>query len=135
MTAADLGDHRGEWVQPLRATYRNVEVVELPPNTQGITALEALKIVEACGPLPPDGPDRQHLLIEAVKMALSDRNAYVTDPDRMQIQVSELTSPAWCASARLRSILVAPGKRFPGSDQRVLPPTCARSTETRCSSA
>jgi gamma-glutamyltranspeptidase/glutathione hydrolase len=95
MTAADLADHRGEWVQPLRATYRNVEVVELPPNTQGIMALEALKIVEACGPLPPDGPDRQHLLIEAVKMALSDRNAYVTDPDRMQIQVSELTSPAW----------------------------------------
>jgi gamma-glutamyltranspeptidase / glutathione hydrolase len=70
MTAADLVEHRGEWVQPLRATYRNVEVVELPPNTQGITALEALKIVEACGPLPPNGPDQQHRLIEAVKDCL-----------------------------------------------------------------
>lgn len=90
----DLADHRGDWVDPLRGGYRGVEVLELPPNTQGVAALEALAVVEAAGPLPPDGTDRHHLLIEAVKLALADRDAHLTDPDHMSIPASALLSPA-----------------------------------------
>ena len=45
-TAADLAAHAGEWAEPLRAAYRGVEVAELPPPTQGVTALEALRILD-----------------------------------------------------------------------------------------
>jgi gamma-glutamyltranspeptidase/glutathione hydrolase len=92
----DLAGHRGEWVEPLSATYRDVEVFEMPPPTQGVTALEALNIVEALGDLPADGPDRHHLLIEATKLALADRDAHVTDPDHMvDIKAETLASPEW----------------------------------------
>jgi gamma-glutamyltranspeptidase/glutathione hydrolase len=93
----DLAEHRGEWVEPMHGRYRDVDVLELPPNTQGVTALEALGIVEALGPLPADGPDRQHQLIESVKLALADRNRYVTDPDHMPIPAEKLISSAWIA--------------------------------------
>jgi len=93
----DLADHRGEWVEPLRAGYRGVEVLELPPNTQGVAALEALSVVEAAGPLPPDGAGRHHLLIEAVKLALADRDANLTDPGHMRIPATALLSQAHIA--------------------------------------
>ena len=60
MARDDLVAHAGEWVEPLRAAYRDVEVVELPPPTQGVTALETLRLVDGLT-LPPDGPARQHL--------------------------------------------------------------------------
>jgi gamma-glutamyltranspeptidase/glutathione hydrolase len=97
MDTGDLAEHRGEWVEPMHGRYRGVEVLELPPNTQGVTALEALAIVEALGPLPADGPDRQHLLIEAVKLALADRNRYVTDPEHMPVPAETLISSTWIA--------------------------------------
>ena len=75
MTAADVAAHAGAWVEPLRAPFRDVEILEMPPPTQGITALEALRIVDGLE-LGRDGPDREHLLIEAVKLALADRRLY-----------------------------------------------------------
>ncbi|HEX2266859.1 MAG TPA: gamma-glutamyltransferase [Actinomycetota bacterium] len=95
MTNDDFAGHRGEWVEPLRSTYRGVEVLEMPPNSPGVTALEALGIVQESGPLPPDGLDRQHLLIEAMKLALADRDAYLTDSDAMTIPTDRLISPDW----------------------------------------
>ncbi|HYT29444.1 MAG TPA: gamma-glutamyltransferase family protein [Actinomycetota bacterium] len=100
---ADMAEHRGEWVDPLIAPYRDVQIAELPPNTQGVTALEALRIVEAAGSLPPDGPDRQHLLLEAMTLALADRDAYVGDPDHMPVPAETLASGEWAAD-RARSI-------------------------------
>ena len=95
MSLEDLADHRGAFVEPLRMSYRGVDVLELPPNTQGVTALEALEIVSARGRLPPDGPERQHLLVEGIKLALVDRDAHVTDPDHMGISPDVLLSPEW----------------------------------------
>ena len=95
MTNDDLAEHRGEWVEPVRSTYRGVEVLEMPPNSPGVTLLEALGIVQESGPLPPDGPERQHLLIEAIKLALADRDTYLTDPDAMTISTEMLISPDW----------------------------------------
>jgi gamma-glutamyltranspeptidase / glutathione hydrolase len=84
LAVEDLAAHRGRWADPLRASYRDAEIAELPPPTQGVTALEALRILDGLD-LPADGPDRQHLLIEAVKLALEDRNEYVSDPDAMTV--------------------------------------------------
>jgi len=82
MTEADLASHAGDWVEPLRAGFGDLEVLELPPNTQGACALEALRIVDGLD-LPPDGPDRHHLLIEAMRLALADRDRAIGDPDAM----------------------------------------------------
>jgi gamma-glutamyltranspeptidase/glutathione hydrolase len=103
ITAEDMADHRGDWVQPLKTAYRGYEVLELPPNTQGVTALEALNIVQAAGSLPPEGPDRHHLLIEATKLALSDRDLHVTDPRHMSVSGETLASMKWAAE-RARAI-------------------------------
>jgi gamma-glutamyltranspeptidase/glutathione hydrolase len=95
MAAEDFAEHRGDWVQPLATTYRDVEVLELPPNTQGVTALEALNIVQAMGVLPTEGEERHHLLIEAIKLALADRDDFVTDPAAMRISAQTLASAGW----------------------------------------
>lgn len=97
LSMKDLASHRGAWVEPLGRRYRDVEVLELPPNTQGATVLEALGIIEQAGDLPPEGAERQHFLIEATKLALSDRDAYLTDPDAMALDVRELLTDAWAA--------------------------------------
>ena len=85
----DLAAHAGVWVRPLSAGYRGFDVVELPPNTQGVVALEALSMLEDAGPLPPDGDARHHLLLEVTKLALSDRR-HVTDADHMRVTAPEL---------------------------------------------
>jgi gamma-glutamyltranspeptidase / glutathione hydrolase len=100
MAREDLAGHRGGWVTPLSAAYLDTEVVELPPNTQGVTALEALAILDGIRPLPPEGADRNHLMIEAMKLALADRNEHVTDPDHMRIDPGALISKAWVDARR-----------------------------------
>ncbi|MDQ1466225.1 MAG: gamma-glutamyltranspeptidase / glutathione hydrolase [Actinomycetota bacterium] len=99
MTAADIAAHTSAWVDPLHAPFGAVEVYELPPPTQGVSALEALRILDGYD-LPVDGPDRQHLIIEAVKIALADRDEYVTDPDAMSIDPSALLADDWIAARR-----------------------------------
>ena len=89
LAAEDLDGHRGEWVTPLSVDYRGLGVVELPPNTQGVVALESLAMLADAGPMPPDGDERQHLLLEVVKLALSDRR-HVTDPEHMRVTPDEL---------------------------------------------
>jgi gamma-glutamyltranspeptidase/glutathione hydrolase len=98
---ADLAAHTGEWVLPLRAVYRDLEVAELPPPTQGVTALEALRILDGCD-LPSGGAAREHLLVEAVKLALADRDAHVTDPDHMTLLPGTLLADEWVDARRGR---------------------------------
>jgi gamma-glutamyltranspeptidase / glutathione hydrolase len=101
LTADDLAAHHGGWADPLRAQYRNVEIAELPPPTQGVAALEALRILDGFA-LPPDGPDRHHLLIEAMKLALEDRNDYVSDPEAMTVAPEAMLTDDWIAERRTR---------------------------------
>jgi gamma-glutamyltranspeptidase/glutathione hydrolase len=100
LTAADLADHHGRWAAPLRAGYRDVEVAELPPPTQGVTALEILRILDGfpIDSLPP--AERAHVLIEAVKIGLRDRDDHVGDPDAMTVAPEDLLSDAWVAARR-----------------------------------
>ena len=95
----------------------------MPPPTQGVTALEALRIVDGLD-LGADGPDREHLLIEAMKLALADRDAYLGDPDAMTIDVRRAARRRLDRRpARPRSI-----PRARSSSRRGSRPTAARST-------
>jgi len=107
MNRDDLAAHRGQWVTPLWQGYRDVDVLEMPPPTQGVTALQALAIVEATGDLPAPGVDRHHLLIEASKLALSERGEHVGDPDHMTLTPDELLSAGRIADLAAR---IDPGK-------------------------
>jgi gamma-glutamyltranspeptidase/glutathione hydrolase len=114
---ADLAAHEGEWVAPLRAVYRDLEVAELPPPTQGVAALEALRILDGCE-LPSGGAAREHLLIEAVKLALADRDAHVSDPDHMTLPPGVLLSDEWIDARRGRLDPSRAGDPGPGHLQR-----------------
>jgi gamma-glutamyltranspeptidase/glutathione hydrolase len=93
MTTDDLATHAGAWVTPLRAPFRDVEVLELPPPTQGVAALEALRILDGFE-LGRDDDRRHHLMIEAVKLALADRDDHVGDPDVMRVAPEALLDAA-----------------------------------------
>jgi len=99
LTLDDLAAHTGEWVAPLRARYRDVDVAELPPPTQGAAALEALRILDGLGPLPQEWSARAHLQIEATKLALADR-AHLTDPAAMPMSARTLFDESWVAPRR-----------------------------------
>ena len=99
LTAADLRAHAGEWVAPMSAQYRDLEVAELPPPTQGVTVLEALRILDA-DELPDPGPEREHRLIEALKQSLADRDRWVTDPADMPCPATELLTDQWVDARR-----------------------------------
>ncbi len=99
MTAADLAGHTGDWVEPLRAEVRGADVLEMPPPTQGIAALEALRIADGLD-LGPDGPHREHLLIEAMKLALADRDACLGDPETMTVACESILADDWIKERR-----------------------------------
>jgi gamma-glutamyltranspeptidase / glutathione hydrolase len=99
----DLAAHTGDWVTPLSSRYRDREIFELPPNSQGVAALEALNIVEGLDIGAPESAQRHHVLIEAMKLALADRNEHITDPEHMRISPDDLASKDW-ADKRRREI-------------------------------
>jgi gamma-glutamyltranspeptidase / glutathione hydrolase len=101
LSAEDVAAYQGRWVQPLRARYRGLEIAELPPPTQGVAALEALRILDGFA-LPEDGPERHHLLIEATKLALRDRNDYVSDPAAMTVSPEAMLADDWIDDRRSR---------------------------------
>ena len=100
----DLAEHRSDWVEPLRGTYRGVEVCEFPPNSQGLTALIELNIAEGfdLAALPPRGADWIHLLVEAKRLAFADRDRYISDPAFVEIPVARLLSSAYADEQRVR---------------------------------
>lgn len=99
MGVDDLANHTGAWVDPLRATFRGTEILEMPPPTQGVTALEALRIADGLD-LGGDGPDRQHLLIEAMKRAFADRFVHLGDPEAMKIAPERMLADDWVEARR-----------------------------------
>ena len=85
LTRDDLAADTGRWAQPLTARYRDVTVAELPPPTQGATALEILRLLDGFDLHAMDPVDRAHLLVEAVKIGLRDRDDHLADPDAMRV--------------------------------------------------
>jgi gamma-glutamyltranspeptidase/glutathione hydrolase len=95
MTVEDLADFEVEYPDPVSTTYNGVEVYELPPNNQGLIALEALNIAEAvgAGEYDLDSPERVHYFGEAMKLAFHDGHRYITDPEYEEIP--PLASKEW----------------------------------------
>jgi gamma-glutamyltranspeptidase/glutathione hydrolase len=101
MSAQDLAEYSADWVDPISTTYRDWTVFELPPNGQGLAALEMLNIMEtfpigqkdwAFGSL-----NALHIMIEAKKLAYSDLVKYIGDPRNQKLPVATLLSKEWAA--------------------------------------
>ena len=109
MVAEDLIEFQSEWVDPVSTEYRGWKVYELPPNGQGIAALEMLNILEnlpldRCQPLSAEA---FHLKIEAQKLAYQDLRRYNGDPRFAEIPLAGLISKAYGAR---RAALIDPEK-------------------------
>lgn len=94
MSPSDLSTYQAEWVNPISTTYRGWKVYELPPNGQGMAALEMLNIFERF-PLPEWGfqnAEALHVKMEAQKLAYADLRRYLGDPKLAQIPVREIIS-------------------------------------------
>ncbi len=109
MAADDLAEFSPEWVEPISTTYRNWTVYELPPNGQGMAALEMLNIMETT-PASFEGTlsaAELHKKIEAMKLAYADLRRYNADPRFAKIPVKGMLSKEY---ARQRAKLIDPGR-------------------------
>jgi gamma-glutamyltranspeptidase/glutathione hydrolase len=99
-TREDFAGFRPQWVQPIERNYRGYTLHEIPPNGQGIAALMALGIAEKFD-LPSmkvDGPDSQHLQIEAMKLAFADVYRHCAELSHMEVTAEQLLDDAYLAS-------------------------------------
>jgi gamma-glutamyltranspeptidase/glutathione hydrolase len=109
LTAADMAAHRSEWVEPASTNYRGYDVWELPPNTQGVAALQMLNILEAYDvrSMGFGSAEYLHLFVEAKKLAFEDRAKYYADPEFAKIPLKTLVSKDYAAKRRA---LINPAK-------------------------
>ena len=99
LTAADLASHEPIWVEPISTEYRQFQVWEIPPNTQGIAALIALNILEGSSlkSYPRDSAESFHRQIEAMKLAFADVRRHVADPRFMEVSLEQLLDKTYAA--------------------------------------
>jgi gamma-glutamyltranspeptidase/glutathione hydrolase len=100
----DFTAYRSDWVEPICTDYRGVRVYEIPPNGQGITALMTLNILEHVDlhGMSPLSADHLHLIIEAFKLAVAERDEYVADPAFHELPVEEMLSREFAAAQYAR---------------------------------
>jgi len=98
----DFEKHTSTWVEPVSVNYRGYDVYELPPNGQGIAALQMLNILEGydLAKLGYNSPEALHLMVEAKKLAFEDRAKFYADPDFNKIPLQGLLSKAYAAERR-----------------------------------
>jgi gamma-glutamyltranspeptidase / glutathione hydrolase len=96
----DLASHTSEWVEPVSTSYRGATLYELPPNTQGIAALEMLNILETFDlkSMGRESPGFWHAMVEAKKLAFEDRARYFADPAFAKVPVAGLLSKEYARS-------------------------------------
>ncbi|HET9083536.1 MAG TPA: gamma-glutamyltransferase family protein [Candidatus Limnocylindrales bacterium] len=110
IAASDLREHTSTWGEPIGIDYRGIRATSHPPNSSGVIALELIGILAQLEPPPPGsfGPDGVtdptwiHAGLEASKIALADRDRYLTDPDARDIPVADLLDPARLAEIAAR---------------------------------
>jgi len=100
LTREDFARHRGDVVEPVSSNYRGLDVVELPPNNQGVAALVLLNILERfdLAALEPGGPERLHIQLEAARLAYAVRDTHLADPAFMRMPVPSLLDKAFARS-------------------------------------
>jgi len=117
----DLASHTSKWVEPVSTNYRGYDVWELPPNSQGIAALQILNIVEQydVGSMQLDSAEYVHLFTEAKKIAFEDRAKFYADSEFNKLPVEELISKKY---AKKRAKLIdetRAGREFAPGDVKL----------------
>ena len=109
LTIEDFANHKSEWVEPVSTNYRGYDVWELPPNGQGIAALQMLNILEAYDFQKMGYGSNEHIhhFVEAKKLAFEDRAKYYADPAFNEIPVAQLISKEY---AEKRRVLIDPNR-------------------------
>lgn len=95
----DFENHTCDWVAPVSSSYRGFDVWELPPNGQGIAALQILNLLEHFDieSMGPNSDEQLHLFLEAKKLAFEDRAVYYADMDFADVPLNELISKTYAA--------------------------------------
>lgn len=120
----DFEQHTSDWIDAVSTNYRGYDVWELPPNGQGIAALQMLNLLEAYDlkKMGHNSPEYLHLLVEAKKLAFADRAQYYADPDFQNVPVAQLISKEYAARQRRRidpnraATVVTPGNPLQKGD-------------------
>ncbi len=104
LSQADLASHRGGEARPISSDYRGLEVVELPPNGQGLAALVLLNILQCfdLSALDPVGAERFHLAVEAARLAYAVRDTHIGDPGSMRTAIPALLDRDFAADLAVR---------------------------------
>jgi gamma-glutamyltranspeptidase/glutathione hydrolase len=102
LSYTDLSSHHSEWVEPVSTSYRGYDVWELPPNGQGIAALEMLNILEGFdfSKIPFGSSKHIHLFTEAKQLAFEDRAKYYADMQFAKVPVQQLISKSYADERR-----------------------------------
>ncbi len=102
LTLDDLRAHRSQWVEPISAPFRDVRVWEIPPPSQGIAALQMLRILEpfALEGMGHNSPEYLHHLVEAKKLAYADLARYIADPAYMRVTEDALLADEYIDGRR-----------------------------------
>jgi len=118
LTYDDLARHTSEWVEPLSTNYRGYDVYELPPNGQGIVALQMLNILEGFDlrGMGYGSTAYLHTLIEAKKLAYEDRAKYYADPDFYNFPADTLLSKEYAATRRALIDPARAANSYPAGD-------------------
>jgi gamma-glutamyltranspeptidase / glutathione hydrolase len=129
LSATDLAETEAEWIAPITTDYHGAQVHVLPPNGQGLCALQMLNMLEefSLSSMGPEDPAWWHLFLEAKKLAFADRAAYYADPRHAEIPQAQLLSKRY---AHERAALIDPSRaradqtpgavRVPASDTTYL---------------
>lgn len=100
----DFADHTSDWIEPVSTNYRGYDVWELPPNGQGIAALEMLNVIEGLDvkKMGHNSADLIHLFVEAKKLAFADRAKFYADPNFNKLPIEGLISKEYGDRQRAR---------------------------------
>ena len=100
LTMKDFADHTSTWVEPIYADYKNYRLYELPPNGQGIAALEMIKILGNVdlGAMGHNSAEYLHHIIEAKKLAYADIQKWNSDPEFNNLPIEEMISTEYARS-------------------------------------
>ena len=130
LTLEDLEDHRATWVEPVCVDFKGYRLWELPPNGQGVAALEMLRVLEGFDlkGMGHNSAEYLHHLIEAKKLAFADLAYWVGDPEAMSIASDDLLSDEF---VNARRGLIDPET----AAERVDPGAAVTTSETVCLSA
>jgi gamma-glutamyltranspeptidase/glutathione hydrolase len=122
LTAGDFVRHRGEAVAPISTNYRGLDLVEIPPNGQGLTALVMLNILENfdVGSLDPFGAGRFHLVLEAARLGYAVRDTHIADEAHMRTPVANLLDKGFSKNLAslidMKKRMKLPSAPAPGND-------------------